>query len=206
MTTEQPLWFKRKDYTFLENLNARGWCAELIRVADALDSNDWRKEWRDIIPQCDDYVRAVISPPAVEVIDHEEAARKLEKLEEPAMLLRIHLGAPDATIMLAIREALLKARQNHPGPIKRPGKRSTGSTFNANTFASWRRHKIIQLAELLAWKQRDGLKSISKAQIGRWLFSSDPKKSVEAAEKVMRRAIDSVPALDMQAAEASARK
>lgn len=209
MTTEEhrkPDWFRKVDYTYLNSLDVRGWRDELLRVNDALALADWREEWRDVIgPESDKLTPAVITPLPVEVINRDEAARELHKFEMPAMLMRIHLGAPDAVIIAAVKAALLDARKMHPAPVTRPGKPALGSKFDKTKFASWRKHKIVQLADLLAWRERekrhDNGSIIRKADIGRWLFPfpNNPTKCVEDAEMVLRQALASIPALQAQA-------
>ena len=66
-----PDWFASKKFAYPAAADARGWYGELQRI-NGLFWKD-REEWRDTIPEIDEYVPAFICPQPVEAIDRDEA-------------------------------------------------------------------------------------------------------------------------------------
>jgi hypothetical protein len=190
-----PYWFASKKFAYPAAADARGWYGELLRINGFFWKE--REEWRDTIPEIDEFVPGFIGPPPVEAIDRDEAARELYNLEKPALLVRVWLRAPDAVILKEFRAALREARKTHPAPVKNRGRDGLAGRFSKSKLGTWQRYHIIELAELLAW--RDGLLSWqnseapsprpSDAQLGRWL-------GFDAAEvRVAKRTLESARAM-----------
>jgi hypothetical protein len=183
-----------------------GWLRELERIGGLLWPGlaQWRDEWRNVIgPDIDESYPAYIGPPPIDVIDRDEAARELSALEKPALLVRIDLKAPDAVIINGFRGALAEARKAHPAPVRNRGRDRLAGRFGPSRFASWRRWRIVELAELLAWREGEwpnddsrSSKRPSDAQIGRWLgFNDRAGRGFEEAMRALSGALQGIPAL-----------
>lgn len=204
-TRPPPDWFKLESY--VAELDARGWLAKLLRANARLDPNwhDKEEEWRGIIgPEIDNmYPVYPHLPPTVQLI---EESRTIHPIELPALLVSLH--APDGVIREQFEAALQAAREKHPSPTKKPGPPALNTRIDKRQFSTWRTYKILALADLLAWCDRQAEK-ISDAQLGRWLgFNEDrTTRDVTEARKALQRALDSIPALAAQiASEARAEK
>ena len=132
-----------------------------------------------------------------------EKPLRLPAIELPALL--INLNAPDGTIRDQLEEALRAGRAKYPPPVRKRGPQALNARFGDQKFYMWRRYKILQLADLLAW--RNGQKDkITAAQMGRWLgfdegrTAKESAKEVELAKKTLEEALRSIPALAAQAA------
>jgi hypothetical protein len=191
-----PDWLAVKHYAYPEPDDPKGWLNELLRI-NGLFWND-RDEWRDIIPDIDNYSPGYIPAPPVEVIDRDEAARELSALEQPALLLRVHLTAPDAVIVREFRAELAKVRKTVPALVKNRGRDSLRGNFSRSKLATWKRYRIIELAELLAWRESKppSRKRPSDAQLGRWLKFDAAE--VRVAVRTFENARSMIPALSAQ--------
>ncbi len=197
-----PEWFAQKKYGY--PLDLGGWIKELERV----NGFSWsgREEWRAVILDIDDYFPSYIPPPPVEAIDRAEASRELLALEQPALLVRIHLAAPDAIIIKGFRAALAEARKDVPSPVKNRGRYRLNGQFSPSKFATWRRYRIIELAELLDWREKQWPENAaaegerpSDAQLGAWLKFANPAADVGIAKKTLSGALGAIRALSAQA-------
>ena len=207
-----PEWFAGMKYDYPDAKDSRRWLHELQRIKGL----SWagREEWRDIIPDIDDWNPAYIGPPTVEAVDREEAARELYALERPALLVRVHLGAPDAVILEKFRAVLVEARKTYAAPVKNRGRDSLKGRFSPSKLKTWRDYHIIELAELLAWREREwpangptetdppSRRRPSDAQLGRWLGFQTPGE-VAAAMQALETALNAIPALWAQVNSAS---
>jgi hypothetical protein len=190
----KPDWFAEADYAFVARLDARGWLNALCRANAKLDPS-WpakREEWRDVFgPEIDNMYPAYIPPPAVRLI---EGPITLHPFELPALL--INLSAPDGVIKQGFEKALRAAREKHRSLVKKRGRPALNAAFKAQ-FSTWCRYKILQLADLLAWKACENI-DVSDAELGRWLEFD--KKETEQAKAVLFKALHSIPALAAQIA------
>jgi hypothetical protein len=191
-----PDWFAVKHCAYPEPDDLKGWLNELLRINGLLWNG--RDEWRDIIPDIDNYSPGYIPPPPVEVIDRDEAARELSALEQPALILRVHLKAPDAVIVREFRAELAKARKTTPALVKNRGRDGLRGNFSRSKLATWKRYRIIELAELLAWRENKppSPKRPSDAQLGRWLKFDAAE--VRVAVRTFENARRMIPALSAQ--------
>lgn len=202
-----PDWFASKKFTYPNAVDARGWYKELLRINGFFWNG--REEWRDTIPDIDSFVPAYIGPPPVEAIDRNEASRELYALEQPALLVRVHLGAPDAVILEKFRAELANARKTHPAPVTKRGRDSLAGRFSPSKLATWKHYRVIELAELLAWREgklpwQNGEAPSplpSDAQVGRWLGFDAAK--VRVAKRTLESALGVIPALWAQTEGAS---
>jgi hypothetical protein len=198
-TRPPPDFFSLEDYAFVRELNARGWLDALYRANAKLDPNwrDKQEKWRGIIgPEIENMHPGYIPPPVVQLI---EEPLTLHPIELPALL--INLNTPDGVIKEQFEAALRAARKKHPSPTKRRGPQRLNAQFGEQQFSTWQRYKILPLADLLAWCERQEEK-ISDAQIGRWLGFNDDRatKDVAQAREALQRALDSIRALAAQVA------
>jgi hypothetical protein len=201
-TRPPPDFFSLEDYAFVRELkDARDWLDALCCATAKLDPNwrDKQQEWRDIVgPEIENLHPGYIPPPVVQLI---EEPLTLHPIELPALHLLISLNTPDGVIKEQFEAALRAARKKHPSPTKRRGPQRLNAQFGEQQFSTWRRYKILPLADLLAWCERQAEK-ISDAQIGRWLGFNEHRatRDVAQAREALRRALDSIPALAAQVA------
>jgi hypothetical protein len=109
----------------------------------------------------------------------------------------INLSAPDAVIRDEFEKALRAARETYPSPVLKRGPQTLDAFFGEPKFSTWRRYKILQLADLLAWNT-DQESKVSGAQLGRWLNFSE--KETALAKEELFKALDSIKALSAQIA------
>jgi hypothetical protein len=232
-TVQAPTWFTSEQYSFIRNLDARGWLLRLKRAAWLLNP-DWPnhyEEWRetfdlpdlpkqfdpnirlltDYIPTDDLRVLTDYTPPAaVQVLETPQLA-ETHDIERLALLLEVSLIAPDDVIIQEFKRILSAARERHPAPVKQPGPQVLKGRFKNPQFSTWRNYKILEFADLLAWKAYDKVDA-TDVQLGRLLSMGNAnldfdKKRTEVAKKELIKAISSIPALAAQvASEARAGK
>jgi hypothetical protein len=148
-----PDWFSLENYAFVyAQEDARSWLDALLRANAKLDPT-WsakKEEWRDIIgPEIDQMHDGYIPPPVVQLL---EEPITLHPFELPALL--INLNAPDGVILEQVEAALRAAREQHPPHVRKPGPPALNARFGKQQFSTWRRYKILPLADLLAWRTR----------------------------------------------------
>jgi hypothetical protein len=89
-------------------------------------------------------------------------------------------------------------------PVTARGRNVLKARFaEGSAFKTWKTHKIVQLAKLLAlnaaWKKQ-GRTHFKLKEIGDWLGYTDPKATT-MAKSVLKDAIESLPALGTQIAQ-----
>jgi hypothetical protein len=214
-TVQAPSWFTSERYRFIRDLDARGWLSHLKRAAYLVDPDrpkhygEWKKPcdlpdlpkhfdpdievWRDYIPT-----------PAVQALEAPQLA-DMHDIERPALLLKVSLSAPDDVIIHEFKKILSGARERCPAPVKQRGPQVLNGRFeDAAQFSTWRRYRILEVAELLAWRAYDKVDA-TDVQLGRLLGRGNvnlefDKKGIELAKKELRKAIDSIRALAAQVA------
>jgi hypothetical protein len=194
-----PDWFNLESDAFVAKLDARAWLAALLRASARLDPT-WsakKEEWRGIVgPDIENMYPGTIPAQVVRLI---EVPVGLHAIELPALL--INLNAPDGVIREQFEDALRAAREQHPSHVRKRGPQALNARFDEQQFCTWRRYKILPLADLLAWRacQKD---KIPDVQIGLWLgFDEDQAaKEIELAKKALQGALNSISALAAQVA------
>ena len=191
----KPGWFTEANYESVRTLDARGWRDALLRADEKLDPSRpaKREEWRDIIgPEIDQLHSGYIPPRIVQLLEEPITPHPFEL---PALL--INLSAPDGVIRDEFEKALRAARENYPSLVLKRGPQALNASFGEQKFSTWKSHKILQLADLLAWKAREKI-NVSEAELGSWLGFD--KKKTELAKKLLYDALRSIPALAAQIA------
>jgi Family of unknown function (DUF6387) len=222
-TVQAPSWFTSERYSFIPTLDAGGWLFHLKRAAYLIDP-DWPKhyeEWKahfdlpDLPKQFDPDIQVwpdYIPPPAVRALEAPQLA-DMHDIERPALLLKVSLSAPDDVIIHEFKKILSGARKRCPAPVKQRGPQVLKGRFKAEEqFTTWRNYKILEFAELLAWRAYDKVDA-TDVQLGCLLTDNAniefDKKRTEVAKKALLAAIDSnsIRALAAQvASEAPAEK
>ena len=189
---EPPVWFKRKDYSRLRDLDAWGWYKELLhcmQIRDDIDLTDWGPPGT--------YIPAFFGPPVVQAVDKADQST-LRRIEHPTLILQVYLNAPDGKILTEFKKALRLARRKVPAPVSKPGRKTSDAEFGTRHFARWFNRQIVQLCEIDAWRRdlREGNKP-ADVDIGQWLFPNhaDPSKEVATARNALNEAIGLIPAL-----------
>jgi hypothetical protein len=107
---------------------------------------------------------------------------------------------PDAFIRAEFKRWLEEVRKQLKLPVAKPGKYALKSKFDQHKFAAWRCAKIVEFADLLEWhatlaasEQKQWRKSVLGREIGR-----NSSKDVNTTERILRRALASLPALGAQ--------
>jgi hypothetical protein len=191
----KPDLFTKSNYEFVATLDARGWRDALLRAKAQLDPT-WsaeKEEWKGVIgPDIENMYPGIIPVPVVRLIEEPE---RLHGIELPALL--VNLNAPDGVIRDEFEKALRAARENYPSLVLKRGPQALNASFGEQKFSTWKSHKILQLADLLAWKAREKI-NVSEAELGSWLGFD--KKKTELAKKLLYDALRSIPALAAQIA------
>jgi hypothetical protein len=206
-----PEWFKAKDYSYLNSLDASGWLRELERCARILNDTLARLDGRPDLHEEWDWIGepgwtnnagvAFIGAPAVQVVD-KAAQADLSALEKPALIVVVSLRATDHDIMKGLKKALLEARRDSPGPARKPGPEALNAKFDKTIFGRWIRHRIVQLCHLMEWRSKlDKRDRPTDADFGRWLFEGRDyiDKLIFDAFRMLESAISEIPALTLQA-------
>jgi hypothetical protein len=113
----------------------------------------------------------------------------------------VSLHAPDALILERVKATLKEARKSHPISTSKPGRKAANARYDERTFAHWLSLKIVQLAELWAWRNRldeKEQKRFPNAALGSWL-DFDDKKTSQAVSLMWRVINDDFRALNKQA-------
>jgi hypothetical protein len=205
-----PEWFKAKDYSYLNSLDASGWlrelgrCAKLMSDVAARSRNEvgMRVEWDWLDPGWTDNAGlGFIGAPAIRVVDKADQA-SLSDLEKPALIIMVSLRATDHDIMQGIKKVLLDARRDSPGPARKRGPQALNAKYDETIFGRWTRHRIVQLCDLAEWRSKLDEKARPKdADFGRWLFEGRDEyihKLIFDAFRMLESAISEIPALTLQ--------
>jgi hypothetical protein len=137
----------------------------------------------------------------VRLIEPDDEGVCLSPLELPA--LRVYLDAPDGVILKQFKAALKEARKSHPAPIVKPGPPAHTAIFDRTTFDRWRENRIIQLGELLAWREelsaaeRRNYPNVALGEMA-GLEGGDLDKKTSLAIACLEKALSSVHALSAQ--------
>ncbi len=146
------------------------------------------------------FMPAYLGVPNVEIV--EDALPEISKMDRSPLRvgILIDLRADDERIFKTIKRDLRKkmAEARRAQGIKLPrsrGKHKAGKITKA-ILDMWKKHKIIELAELLIWGESQATKP-RKAAIGKWLFGDQENLSdrVKASEEILYEALESVPRL-----------
>lgn len=109
--------------------------------------------------------------------------------------LLVSLSAPDSVILAEVGHALKKARQHYPQPFDRPGMAKQFATVDwRRLFGSWCDHRIVELAELLAWRHRlpEGEKP-DMVKLAKRVGLDTDRNRIDRAEAKIGAAIASLP-------------
>jgi hypothetical protein len=206
-----PEWFATKDYSYLEKLDLRSWLRELERLSKllyimehplvdaSLPPSDAGSKWM-MHKEGDELTLTRLGIRLVRLIERTENGVQLSPLELPA--LRVHLNAPDDIIMTRFKAELMEARKLYPAPVAKPGRKALNARFDKRQFGVWRNHKIVQVCELLAWREslsEDERKVYSNAVLGSWLDFDNKKMSL--AQDCLDKALKGIPALGAQCSD-----
>ena len=103
----------------------------------------------------------------------------------PALV--VDLNAPDKVIRHEFERMLKKARKRFRPPASKPGRWAMNACFDDRVFKKWRNDRIVQLADLLAW--RSTLSPSEKAAGPNSVLVSDSGKieTLTTAESARRR-------------------
>jgi len=198
---EPPDWFVESDYTWLSGLGVRGWYDELRRLRELSIKHNLGLHTDD--PKVETLGAAggprVLLPgaPVAQFVDAQADDVSIPKHLLPALV--INISASDVVIRAEFERALAQAREKYPAPFRKSGPSATNSDIDERVCASWVKWRIVELAELLVW--RAGLdaqeaKGYPKRLLGVWLGFE--KSDTSKAEKVLRKAIASLPAIAAQ--------
>lgn len=187
--------------------DARGWRDELRRWHDLFDelrlgfpSLSSRLEPISIAGQDKAQIRHAA---VARLIGPHASRRELPRSLLPAIV--VTLDAPDDVLRAAFEAELRKAREQHPFPLMKQGRKSVISHKPwPEVFASWIGNDILPLAEFLVWRSRcgsQGKDDYPDATFARW---RNKDKGTTAVTKVaLSKAIESLPKLDREVATSS---
>ena len=174
------------DWSYLHVLDPLGWAKEIARLdwrsAPKAEKEEWCPGWGDR----NDYQRPIDDYPVVQLF-----AREQDEVTISPPVLVVRLTAPDKIIFAQVEFALKKWRETHPLPVSAPGRKAVNATFTNNDFQVWIRNKLIQVGELLAWRdglENEGQKKYPNSALANWLQFDEKKFS--KAKNLLRRVIE----------------
>lgn len=191
--TDPPSWFAESRYKNLVDLDASGWLHELERCNAVLGGERSKEVPRD---HSKSLQPAFIGFPPVFVAEHADQSR-LTQLEKPALFLQVWLRASDKEILDEMKRILKEERKAHPLPPT-SGQRSGGdSNFGRKVFDEWIKRRIVELCDLLSWRETLEEPKPKDADLARWLFPkhASPTKEIIASQERLRRALEQIPNL-----------
>jgi hypothetical protein len=129
----------------------------------------------------------------------------MHDFERPALLLKVSLSAPDDVIIQEFKKVLSAARKRCPAPVKQRGPQVLKGRYKDEQFSTWRSYRILELADLLAWREYEHIEA-TDVHLG--LFLGFEKKRIETAKKELFKATSSstIKALAAQVASEAAAK
>ena len=199
-----------RNYRDLKNLDAQGWLKELTRLFRLSVDHDLRLcdvqpnmfvfcEWGKPGQTFETSI-GFIGTPTVQFIGARSTNFCIPPERCPALIINVH--APDSIILSEVKLWLSEIRKHLKPPVAKRGRYQLNSAFDATTFSKWRVAKIVEFAELLAW--RATLDANVQSQIPDHLLGAHAgladAKATSNARKVLKEALDSLPSLSAQVA------
>jgi hypothetical protein len=199
-----------KDYSYLNKLDADGWSVELTRLYNLSVDNRLGLHEADLNThtfgevgesgEVSEVMTVHVSVPPVEFVEFNCEGFLLPPERLPALI--VDARASPKVIRERFESALAELRDRFPPPIAKPGPHATNNVIDQDTFSSWIKWRIVQLAELFAWRatlDAEEAKKFLDWVIGIWMWGdeSEPRK-VSDAKNVLKRAIASRHALMSQ--------
>jgi hypothetical protein len=199
-----PAWFATCDYSRLENLTAEGWCHELLRLHElsVVQELGLHTNHSDIVVarKGGKTVVGVVPIQTVQFVGPRNEGFSLPRERLPALIVSVE--APDAVILQEFRRTLKCVREHFPPPRAKPGRRAANSYIDEATFRLWIDARIVELADLLAWRttlDRQTAAIYPDHVLGKWLGKPDAKATSET-KSMLKRALASLPMLAKQLA------
>lgn len=174
----------------LATLDAAGWLKELTEVYRLSVEHDLKLA--DVLPGMFLYCR--IGNPG------EKTETMISQIGGPHASFIVNTNMPDAYIFEQFERWLEEVRKQVKPHVAKPGKRKPNAYFDGRTFANWRIVKIVEFAELLAWRATLPLSEQKKhldAALGREI-GRNCSKDVNVTMHALRKALASLPALAAQ--------
>lgn len=128
---------------------------------------------------------------------------RLPRERMPALI--VNLNTPDELILEAVKRELEK-RINSSAPVRNPGRHALSRYFDRYTFDKWQNNRIVELAELFAWRSKlaaEKKRLYPNCVLGDW--SNKDANQTNRAKKVLKDAIACLPAIFAQTCEANKR-
>ena len=201
-----------KSYTYLNKLDAKGWLEEITRLYKLSVEHNLKLHPSD--PNIFVYPTVGVSgqQTGMTIGQIGEPALRLGHRKDhlnvgPWLPLSINLAAADATIMAEFACVLRGAREQVPPPVVKRGKQTLKGLFDKGTaFKTWRQHKIVELADLFAWRATlspEIARHYPDHKLGEDFlhFVSNPRNETNMAKRVLKTALGSLPALATQVAQ-----
>jgi hypothetical protein len=200
-----------KDYSYLDKLDADGWLSELTRLHNLSVDNGLGLHEPDLNThtigevgesgEASEVMTVQVGVPAVELVEFNAEGFRLPPERLPALI--VNARAPGKVIREQIDVFIAQLRDRFPPPIKKPGPPAPNTRIDQRTFSSWSNWRIVQLAELFAWRATlddEEAKEFPDWVIGEWMWDEDeeiPRKTSDA-KKRLKEAIASRKALKAQ--------
>lgn len=200
-----------RDYTYLSQLDARGWYAELTRLFKL--SVDHDLGLAELSPTIILYCKlgnpgeatetemGHFGLPTVQLISRDEGGHWLSYERLPAII--VNVDAPDDVIFKQLKRMLGEVRKYIKPPVAKPGRYHLNSRIDEDTFEKWENDKIVEFADLLAWNaslKARGEKHYREHELGERL-GKDTSRTTSEAKATLKKALASLPALAAQIAE-----
>jgi hypothetical protein len=205
-----PAWFLTRDYSHLQQLDAKGWYDQLTRLCKlSIDKNlGLFKGDPNIVVfsrlgkpgEATETTIGQIGVPTVQFIGPREEGFRLPLERLPALVVNVE--APDEVIQSELKLWLKEVRKYVKPPVAKRGQYALNYCYDEDTFAKWRADKIVEFAELLAWRatlDEQTKRRYREHVLGEWVGKESARTTSEA-KATLKRALASLPALAAQIA------
>jgi hypothetical protein len=199
------------DYTYLSQLDATGWYAELTRLFKL--SVDHDLGLAELSPTITLYCKlgnpgeatetemGHFGLPTVQLVGPNQGGYWLSGERLPAVI--VNVDAPDDIIFKKLKRMLREIRKYIKPTVAKPGRYQLNSRFDEGTFKKWQNDKIVEFADLLAWNAgltARGEEHYWEHELGERLGKYTSRTTSET-KATLRKALASLPALAAQIAE-----
>jgi hypothetical protein len=174
----------KKSYAYLGELDVQGWYAEISRLYKLSADHNLRLHSAD---------RNII-------VTHDAGGAQIGHIGGPYATFTVNINMPDALLVTEFERWLEEVRKQLNPPITKPGPPSLNAKFDPNKFDAWRSTKIVEFADLLAWRatlpahEQDEWKP---AELGRSI-GRNSSKDVNITTRILKQALASLQSLGAQ--------
>jgi hypothetical protein len=174
----------KKSYAYLGKLDVQGWYAEITRLYKlSVDHN-----------------LGLHSADGNIILHHGAGGAQIVHIGGPYATFTININMPDADLVTEFERWLEEVRKQLKLPVAKPGQPSLNAKFDPKKFDAWRSTKIVEFADLLAWRA-----TLPAHEQGEWKpaklgrsIGRNSSKDVNMTTRILKQALASLPSLGAQ--------